>query len=275
VNAYAYRSVGREAQLREALVEAGRRMYLQGFAAGSDGNLSARLDDERILMTPSGFSKGFLHPEQLLVINPEGELLPTFHPMRRGLRPSSEMNMHLEAYRQRPEVLAVIHAHPPMGIACTVANVSLATCALPEVIYHLGSIPTAPYATPGTPEGAESVRELVKHHDAMLLDHHGSLTLGDSPMTALMRLEWIEQAAKVMLAAHSATGGAVGDLPPERVERLLAIRHDTLARAGREESAVCSACQIRQAGGSAAVDPALVRAITEAVLKALGTSGTP
>lgn len=269
MNALAYGSVGREARLREEIVEAGRRMYAQGFAAGSDGNLSARLDGERILMTPSGFSKGFLHPEQLLVINLAGEVQSSFHPMRRGLRPSTEMNMHLEAYRQRADVQAVIHAHPPMGIACTVAGVSLATCVLPEVIYHLVSIPTAPYATPGTPEGAESVRELVRHHDAMLLDHHGSLTLGDSPTMALMRLEWVEQAAKVMLAAHSATGGTVRDLPPERVERLLAIRQGTLAGLGREESALCSACQRRETLGSAAVDPDVVRAITEAVLRAL------
>ena len=264
----AYGRAAREKKLREEIVEAGQRMYMLGFAAGSDGNLSTRLEDELILMTPSGFSKGFLHPEQLLIVNLAGEVQRSFHPMRRKLRPSSEMNMHLEAYRQRPDVHAVIHAHPPMGIACTVANLSLATCVLPEVIYHLGSIPTAPYATPGTPEGAEAVRELVKHHDAMLLDHHGSLTLGDTLFTALMRLEWIEQAAKVMLAANSVTGAPVLDLPVERIEKLQAIRQANLARVGREESAFCSACQRREVS-EPEVDPALVRAITEAVLKAL------
>jgi len=263
-----YGRVAREKKLREEIVETGKRMHTLGFAAGSDGNLSARIEDELILMTPSGFSKGFLHPEQLLVVNLAGEAQPSFHPMRRQLRPSSEMNMHLEAYRQRPDVHAVIHAHPPMGIACTVANVSLTNCVLPEVIYHLGSIPTAPYATPGTPEGASAVRELVKHHDAMLLDHHGSLTLGDTLFTALMRLEWIEQAAKVMLAAHSVTGGFVADLSTERIEKLQTIRQRNLSRVGREESAICSACQ-RQEGSEPEVDPALVRAITEAVLKAL------
>lgn len=264
-----YGLTGRERALRAEIVEVGRRMHALGFAAGSDGNLSARLGEDSFLITPSGFSKGYLHPEQILVVTLAGELQPSFHPMRRTLRPSSEMAMHLEAYRQRPDVHAVIHAHPPMGIACTVANLSLATCVLPEVIYHLGSIPTAPYATPGTPEGAASVREFVKHHDAMLLDHHGSLTLGDTLFTALMRLEWIEQAAKVMLAASAALGGAVADLPTERIARLNAIRQGTLARAGREESALCSACQRRESETPAA-DPALVRAITEAVLQALG-----
>ncbi|MGB0389293.1 MAG: class II aldolase/adducin family protein [Ardenticatenaceae bacterium] len=266
-----YGRAAREKKLREEIVEAGQRMYMLGFAAGSDGNLSARIEDELILMTPSGFSKGFLHPEQLLVVNLEGEVQRSFHPMRRHLRPSSEMNMHLEAYHQRPDVHAVIHAHPPMGIACTVAKLSLATCVLPEVIYHLGSIPTAPYATPGTPEGAQAVRELVKHHDAMLLDHHGSLTLGDTLFTALMRLEWIEQAAKIMLAANTVIGGPVLDLPPERIDKLQTIRQSNLARLGREESAHCTACQQRHAD-QPDVNPALVRAITQAVLKALRES---
>ncbi|MGH2542325.1 MAG: class II aldolase/adducin family protein, partial [Ardenticatenaceae bacterium] len=215
-----YGRAAREQELREEIVEAGRRMQAMGFAAGSDGNLSARIEEGRILITPGGLSKGLLHSEQLLVVDEKGELQDSFHPMRRELRPSSEMNMHLEAYRQRSDVHAVIHAHPPMAIACTVANVSLADCVLPEIIYHLGSIPTAPYATPGTPEGAASVRELVRHHDAILLDHHGSLTLGDRPLAALMRLEWVEQAAKVMLAAHTATAGRVAELPAEQVERI-------------------------------------------------------
>ncbi len=244
-------------------------MHTLGFAAGSDGNLSARIEDSSILITPSGFSKGFLHPEQLLVVNLDGEVQSSSHPMRHDLRPSSEMNMHLEAYRQRPDVHAVIHAHPPTAIACTVANISLATCVLPEVIYHLGSIPTASYATPGTQEGAESVSDLVRHHDALLLDRHGSLTVGDTPETALMRLEWVEQAAKVMLAAHVATNGYVTDLPSDQIDKILSIRRRNLARAGREESALHSACQSQESPSSLAVDPSLVRAITEAVLEAL------
>lgn len=259
----------REQQLRAELVETGRRMHALGFAAGSDGNLSARIEDDSILITPSGFSKGFLHPEQLLVIDLEGEVHPSFHPMQHDLHPSSEMTMHLATYRQRPDVHAVIHAHPPMAIACTVANISLATCVLPEVIYHLGSIPTAPYATPGTLEGAESISDLVKHHDALLLDRHGSLTMGDTPETALMRLEWVEQAAKVMLAAHVATNGYVTELPSEQIDKIVSIRRRNLARPGREESALQSACQSQEAPPPPTVDPLLVRTITEAVLKAL------
>lgn len=260
-----YSNRSREAQLRRDICEAGRRMHRQGFAAGSDGNLSVRLDDERILITPSGFSKGYLEPEQIVTIDLEGRLLPSYHPARRRLRPSSEMNMHLEAYRQRPDVQAVIHAHPPMGIACTLAGISLDRCVLPEIIYHLGSIPTAPYATPGTPEGAESVRELVRHHDALLLDRHGSLTLGANIFQALMRLEWIEQAAQVTLAASAVR--PIPDLPRPAVDRLQSIREQSLAAVGREESARCSACHWQ--AQPPPPDGALVEAVTRAVLAAI------
>lgn len=213
-----------ELTARHQLAEIGKRTHAMGFLAGADGNLSIRLRDDYILITPSGFSKGMLHPDQMVVIDLEGNLQPTNHPARTHLRPSSEMNMHLEAYRQRADVHAVIHAHPPLGIACTLAGISLATHALPEVIFHLGAIPTAPYATPGTPEGAVSVRPYVKDHDALLIDRHGSLTMGDSLMKALMRLEWIEQAAKIMLAVVPILGKMPGDLPPERVQELLDYR---------------------------------------------------
>lgn len=262
---YGYSSRSRERELREALCEAGRRMHAQGFAAGSDGNLSIRLDDEQILITPSGFSKGHLDPEQLVTVTPDGDLVASFHPARRNLKPSSETNMHLEAYRQRPDVQAVIHAHPPMGIACTVAGVRLDRCVLPEIIYHLGAVPTAPYATPGTPEGAEAVRDLVGDHDALLLDHHGSLTLGKDIFQALMRLEWIEQAAKVMLAARSV--GTVEVLPEENVDRLQNLRASARGSAGP----FCS--PTGETNNATEDHDKLVRAVTESVLQALADRG--
>lgn len=213
-----------EASARHEIAEIGKRTHALGFLAGADGNLSIRLNDDCILITPSGFSKGLLHPDQIVVVDIEGNLQSTDHPARAHLRPSSEMNMHLEAYRQRADVNAVIHAHPPLGIACTLAGISLATRALPEVVFHLGAIPTAPYATPGTPEGAISVRPYVKEHDALLIDRHGSLTLGDTLLKALMRLEWIEQAAKIMLAVVPILGKMPADLPPARVQELLDYR---------------------------------------------------
>lgn len=214
----------REAALRRALVAAGQRLAALGFAAGSDGNLSVRLAPDRVLITPSGLAKGVLQAEQMLVVDLAGEAQPDDHPARRGLRPSSEMGMHLEAYRRRPDVHAVIHAHPPLAIACTVAGISLAAPVLPEIVFHLGAIPTAPYATPGTLDGAAAIHDLVREHDALLLDRHGSLTLGETLDQALLRLEWVEQAAKVLLAAHAATGGVVTELPAEHLSRLRVLR---------------------------------------------------
>lgn len=261
---------GREAALRRALAEAGRRMDARGFAAGSDGNLSARLDEERILITPSGFSKGDLDPEQMLLVSPDGTLLPSFHPARRGLHPSSEMQMHLVAYRRRPDVRAVIHAHPPKAIACTLAALSLERCVLPEIIFHLGTIPTAPYATPGTAEGAAAVEALVTDHDALLLDHHGTLTLGETLPQALMRLEWIEQAAEILLAAEAATGGRVATLPVPIVRRLQELRSETRAAQGRPAGALCVA---DAPADTSNLDERTVRAITDAVVRRLAREG--
>src|SRR5512135_2194070 len=148
-----------ETELRTRMIEVGKLVHQKGFVAAADGNLSIRLDRERVLVTPSGFSKGFLDAEQLLVVDMTGAKISPFFGKGRDLKPSSEIRIHLECYRQRADVNAVIHAHPPMTIACTLAGVSLAKCTLPEVLYDLGAIPTAPYATPATPEGPTAVRD--------------------------------------------------------------------------------------------------------------------
>src|SRR5512146_801801 len=136
-----------ENELRSRMVEIGRLIHQKGLVAAGDGNISVRLDRERLLVTPSGFSKGFLDPEQLLVVDMTGAKVGQNFGKARDLKPSSEIRIHIECFRQRPDVHAVIHAHPPMTIACTLAGVSLAKCVLPEVLYDLGTIPTAAYAT--------------------------------------------------------------------------------------------------------------------------------
>lgn len=229
-----------ENELRGRVVEIGRLMHQKGLVAAADGNLSVRLDRERILVTPSGFSKGFLDPDQLIVIDMAGAKSgPTFGKAR-DLRPSSEVRIHLECYRQRPDVHAVIHAHPPMAIACTLAGVSLAKCVLPEVLYDLGTIPTAPYATPASSEGPQAVRELVKSYDAILLDRHGSVTVGADLWEAYMRLERVEHSAQVTLAAQQIR--PVEPLPPEAIQKLAAMRQQVFGERGRDVCAECNAC---------------------------------
>jgi L-fuculose-phosphate aldolase len=233
-----------EYELRQEMVRIGRLMWEQGFVAATDGNLSARMGPARLLATPSGLSKGFLSADDPVVIRPDGELLPAYR--GRGRRPSSEILMHLEVYRQRPDVQAIVHAHPPVATAFSIAGVSLARCVLPEVVVTLGGIPTASYATPGTPEVPDSISLVIQEYDAVVLAHHGTLTVGDSLWAAYQLLERVEQTAKITLAAQQL--GRVNPLPPDAVSRLAEKRREWLERRGRPLCEGCTACALGSTG---------------------------
>jgi len=210
-----------ERHLRAEIVGLGQLMHARGLLCGFEGNLSARLDDERLLITPSGLHKGLMREEQLLVVDLAGRVVVASEATR-GLRPTSELPMHLEAYRRRPDVRAVVHAHPPITVALSIAGVPMDTPLLPEVIVLLGAIPTAPYAMSSSEEGARAIRDLIAHHDAIILQRHGTLTVGSSLTQAFMRLETVEQNARIhfMLAQL----GAGGPLEAGEVSRLLRMR---------------------------------------------------
>jgi L-fuculose-phosphate aldolase len=226
-----------EHELRQEIVRIGRLLWERGYVAATDGNLSARLGSDRLLVTPSGLSKGFLSEGDLVVIGLEGGLASTGG---RAAKPSSEILMHLEVYRQRPEVRAVVHAHPPTAIAFSIAGVSLARCVLPEVIVTIGGIPTTEYATPGTPEVSDSIRQALRGYDAIVLAHHGSLTVGKTLWEAYLLLEKVEQTAQITLAAQQL--GRVHTLPPEAVQKLAGGRTELLQRLGRDVCEGCSVC---------------------------------
>jgi L-fuculose-phosphate aldolase len=152
--------------------------------------------------------------------------------------------MHLEVYRQRQDVQAVIHAHPPLAVAFSIAGMSLARCILPEVIVALGGIPTTEYATPSTEEVPESIRSAIRDYDAVVLAHHGSLTVGKDLWEAYMRLEKVEHTAHITLAAHQL--GRVETLSPDDVEKLVAMRREALQREGRD---LCEGCAVCTLGG--------------------------
>src|SRR3970040_2511669 len=165
-----------EEQVRSEIVEAGRRLYARGFVASNDGNISARLDETRLITTPKSVSKGFMTPDMMVIVDYDGKKLS-------GDRdPSSELPMHVEIYRNRPDVNAVVHAHPPMATGFGVAGIPLTRAVLAEVITTLGSIPIAAYGTPSTSELPEAVRKYIKAHDGMLLAHHGAVTCGTNVM---------------------------------------------------------------------------------------------
>jgi len=217
-----YARDAREGELRQQMVRIGQMMYERGLLCGFEGNLSVRLGDNRILITPSGLHKGLLRPEQLLIVDSEGRVIGYPTEARRRLRPTSELPMHLEAYRQRPDIAAVIHAHPPLTVALSIAGIPMDTPMLPEVIVLLGIIPMAPYSLSSSTEGADAIRELVRRHDALVLQRHGTLTVGNSLTQAFMRLETVEQNARIhfMLAQL----GAGGPLEGREVARLLKMR---------------------------------------------------
>lgn len=204
-----------EASLRQEIVRVGRLLYERGLIVANDGNISARLSDELIITTPSGACKGMLDPADMVIVDLDGRA-------RGERRPSSELTMHLAVYRQRADVQAVVHAHPPIAVACTLAGVRLDECVLPEAIMTLGAVPTAPFALTGTPEMYEAIAPFLPYYNAILLTHHGALTLGRHALQAFQRMEQVEHVAKILLAAHQ-LGGA-RPLPAERLEQLDALR---------------------------------------------------
>ena len=185
-----------ESQLRADIVEVGRRMYARGYTASNDGNISVRLGADRLLMTPKSVCKGFMTPDMMCITDLEGRKL-------QGDRdPSSEMLMHLEVYRERPDVQAVVHAHPPTATGFAVAGIPLDRAVLAEVLTTLGSIPIAEYATPSTKELPEAVRKYIRAHDGMLLANHGALTVGIDLYSAYFKMETIEHFAQISLVAR-------------------------------------------------------------------------
>jgi len=195
----------------------GHRLYQRGYVIACEGNLSVRLDTERILLTPSGVCKGDLTPQELLLTDLSGAVLSG------AGQPSSEMQMHLLYYRARPDVQAICHAHPPTATGFAVAGRALEEATLPpEVVIALGKVPLAPYGTPGTSELCAGLEPLVSEHDAILLENHGVVTCGKSLRIAYYHMETVEQCARVLLAAESLGGPHL--LPHGEVQKLIAAR---------------------------------------------------
>jgi L-fuculose-phosphate aldolase len=209
----------REQKFRKEIVYTNRVCVESGLIRSSDGNISIRLDDDRFLVTPAGLYKRRLKPKQLLIVNQQGEII-------RGkgkLKPSSELLMHLEVYRQREDIGAVLHAHPPYTTALTIAGMPFPTDIVPEVLALLGEVPSAPYAAPGTQDLALSISDPIKTHNAVLLSNHGSLTVGKTLEEALIALERMELAAQLYYLAHNL--GEVIPLPDAEIKRLNDMRN--------------------------------------------------
>ena len=207
------------------MVEVGRRLWTRGLINGGEGNLSARLGPHRLLCTPAGVNKGFMTEDALVVTDLDGESL---HELR---RPSSELLLHLACYEERPDCLAVVHAHPPHAVALTLSGDELMPC-MPEAITALGKVPTAHYATPGTELVANAVRPYLAESDCVLMERHGALAMGLG-LKALLdgcdKMEMLEGVARVQWLASLRRPPT--PLPAEEVRVLEAQRRANLERA--------------------------------------------
>src|SRR5215217_6888192 len=219
-----------EQTVRREIVRVGKLMYERSYVVSSDGNVSVRLDDGRIVATPTMTSKGRMTEDSLALTDIEGKPL-------NDRRASSELEMHLLIYRERADVKAVCHAHPPHGTAFAVAGLAIDQPILSEVILTLGCVPLAEYGTPSTTELTEAMRPLVKHHNALLMANHGAVAYGADVWQAFDRLETLEHTAKIAILARAL--GGPKNLPPDAIEKLINVRE----QAGYlDERARCQSC---------------------------------
>lgn len=201
---------------RREIVSVCRRLYERGLIAGPDGNVSVRVAPDRVLVTPAGMSKVDVHGDDLIELSLDGR------PLRGATRASSEVQMHLRIYQRRPDVHAVVHAHPPTATGFSVAGESFAACVLPEVIFQVGWVPLVPYATPGTTALADAFEPFVAQHDAFLMANHGATTIGPTLTIAHQRMESLEHSARILLTARLL--GRVNTLSPAQVQALVEAR---------------------------------------------------
>ena len=201
---------------RRGIVAVCRRLYERGLIAGPDGNVSVRLAPDRILVTPAGMSKVDVQEHDLVELALDGS------PRRGATRASSEVAMHLRIYRKRPDVHAVVHAHPPVATGFAVAGESFSQCVLPEMIYQVGWVPLVPYAIPGSEELADRMEPFLVQHDAFLLENHGATTIGATLTIAHQRMESLEHTAQILLTARLI--GRVNALDAGQVSALVAAR---------------------------------------------------
>ena len=205
-----------DAQAKTQIIEAGLKIYQRGLVAANDGNLSVRVGDNALWVTPTGVSKGSMTEDMLVKVDLEGNLLEG------DRKPSSETRMHLRIYRENPEVRAVIHAHPPAATAFACAGLPLDRPIIQEAVVFLGPVPVAPFALPGSQAVADSVAPYCRDHRALLLEYHGAVTWGDTMEQAHYRMECLEQLAQVTL--HLKTLGCDRVIPDSLVKDLEGLR---------------------------------------------------
>lgn len=205
-------------ELKEQIIDICHRLWQKGWVAANDGNITVKVGENRYLATQTGVSKAFITPDKIGVIDGSFNVIDG----AKGFRPSSEVKMHLRCYKERPDVGAVVHAHPPASTGFACAHVPLDDYCMIETVLSIGSVPIAPYGTPSTYEVPDAIAPYLPEHDAILLENHGALTVGADLITAYYRMETMELQAQISLNARL-LGGAV-DISRENIDRLIGMR---------------------------------------------------
>ena len=242
-------------EIKKEICEVGLKLWQKGFVAANDGNISVKINDNEFYCTPTGVSKASLTPDMIIKVDKDGKKLEG------KLNPSSEIKMHMRVYRERPDVTAVVHAHPPVATAFTVADIDLDQYVLPEAVLTIGAVPTCDYGTPSTMEIPDSLDPYLQDHDAFLLRNHGALTVGCNLTKAFFVMEEVEFNA--VICKHAMDLGAVHEISNDQLKKLMDLRK-AMNLPGRhpgidygEEECACG-------------NNAMVAEITRKVLAALG-----
>lgn len=207
-----------ENEIKQQICDIGKRIYNRRMVASNDGNISVRISENEYLCTPTGVSKGFMTPEYICKIDGEGNVLEA----NEGFRPSSEIKMHLRVYAKRPDVKAVVHAHPIFATSFAIAGIPLTQPIMPEAVIALGEVPIAEYGTPSTEEIPDAVEKYLPYYDAVLLANHGALSYSDSLLAAYHKMESLEFYAELLFRSRQL--GGPKEFTNEQVKRLYEIR---------------------------------------------------
>ncbi|MDK2799074.1 MAG: L-fuculose-phosphate aldolase [Clostridiales bacterium] len=260
-----------EYEVRKQMCEIGQRIYNRGMVAANDGNFSVKISDNEFIATPTGVSKGFMNPSMLVKIDGDGKILASdgVH------KPSSEIKMHLRVYKERPDINAVVHAHPMYATAFAIAGIPLTKPIMPEAIISLGCVPIAKYGMPSTTEIPDAVAEFLQNYDAVLLENHGALSYGTDLMNAYFKMESLEFYAQLLYL--STMLGGPKELPANEVERLYDLRK-AFNLPGRHPGNLCSSqdsiCSTNTCDSSSSNEEKqleeVIREVTKRVLSKLG-----
>lgn len=221
-----------EFEIKKQICDIGKRIYNRNMVAANDGNISVKLNDHEFLCTPTGVSKGFMTPEYICKVDENGNVIQA----NKGFKPSSEIKMHMRVYAKRPDVGAVVHAHPTFATSFAIAGIPLTQPIMPEAVIALGCVPIAEYGTPSTMEIPDNVEKYLPYYDAVLLESHGALTWSTDLLAAYHKMESVEFYAELLYKSKML--GGPKEFDKNTIEKLYEIRRQ-MGLPGKHPANLC------------------------------------